>query len=213
MSLYQKAKAALFNRNHHTDIVNVEALLQADTSEFLAGDRSWANAASTPKKCLQTIELSSADELDLYRVWSFEYDNFINPTALRVVRVPRWTMLSTFAARNTFSLFQQHSALDLSWYGNRSKPITRQECLTLVAEMTDWVASPSSEAEAIKAGSDLGYVKQRLEELSEALSKKCFRHLDYVTFEAFGDDNRVLDAELEKADAYADAYWSASPED
>ena len=213
MNLYQKAKAVVFSSNVHQDIVHVEALLQLDSDDFLADDFSWANAASKTQKCLQTIELSSADELYAYQEWSSEYDNFINPTALRVVQVPRWTMLTTYAAKNTFSLFQQNSALDLSWYGNRSKPITRQDCLNLVTEMTDWVARSSSEEEAIKAGSDLGYVKQRLEELSEALSQECFRHLIYVTFEAFGDDNRELNAALDMADDYAGMYWSATPED
>lgn len=213
MNLIQKAKDVLFNRNHHQDFASAEALLQADADEFLVGNRSWANAASPTKKCLRTIELSTADQLKLYQGYSSKYEYFIDPKALRVVQVPRWTTIHAFAARNTFSLFQQNSAIDLSWYGSKSNPITRQECKNLVAEMTAWIELPSSEVAAIKVGSDLGYVKELLEGISKFLTKERFSHLDYVSFEALGDDNREVEALEKMADAYADAYWSASPED
>jgi len=213
MNLIQKAKAVLFNSAHFQDIANVEALLQTDADEFLVGNRSWANAASPTKRCLRTIELSTADQLKQYQGYSSKYEYFINPTALRVIQVPRWTTIHAFAARNTFSLFQQISALDLSWYGNKSNPITRQECKNLVSEMTAWIELPSSEAAAIQVGSDLGYVKELLEGISKFLTKERFSHLDYVTFEALRDDNRETEALENMADAYADAYWSASPED
>jgi hypothetical protein len=213
MNLIQKAKTVLFNSNNFQDIANAEVLLQADENEFLVGNRSWANAASPTKKCLRKTELSTADQLKLYQGYSSKYEYFINPTALRVVQVPRWTTIHAFAARNTFSLFQQNSVLDLSWYGSKSNPITRQECKNLVAEMTAWVALPSSEAEAIAVGSDLGYVNELLEGIAKFLSKERFSHMDYVSFEALRDDNRETEALENMADAFADAYWSASPED
>lgn len=212
MNLIQKA-AALFNRHPHEFIANAGALLKADENEFLVRNRSWANAASPAKKCLRTIELSSVNQLKLYQGYSSKYEYFIDPKALRVVQVPRWTTIHAFAARNTFSLFQQHSAIDLSWYGSRSNPITRQECLDLVAEMTAWVEFPSSEEDAVKVGSDLGYVKELLETIKGFLSKERFSHLDYVTFEALRDDNRESEALERLADDYAHAYWGASPED
>jgi len=211
MNLIQLAKAVLFNRDNHHSVVQAEALLQADV--FVAGDLSWANEASTTTKCLQEMQLSSVEELDPYLGYSGEYDYVIDRAALRVIAVPRWTMLTFMVGRNTFSLFQENSVLDLSWYGGRSKPITRQECLSLVEEMTRWMAKPSSEDEANKVGSDLRYVKHYLDQISEGLSKERFQHVDYVTVSAFTDDNRELEAELDRCDAYADAYWSASPED
>lgn len=213
MNLFQKAKDVLFNRNHHQDFSNAEALLQLEEDVFVVGNRSWANAATPTKKCLRTIELSTADQLKLYQGYSGKYEYFINPQALRVVQVPRWTTIHAFAARNTFSLFQQNSAIDLSWYGSQSNPITRQECKNLLAEMTAWIDLPSSEEEAIKVGSDLGYVKELLDGISKFLSKERFSHLEYVTFEALRDNNRELEALENLADAYSDAYWSATPED
>lgn len=112
-------------------------------------------------------------------------------------------VLKLFAARNTFTLFQRHGDIDLDWTrddGQRTDPISREDCAAMLKAMQAWIRRKTSEAEAAALGTDLEYVRHDIALIAGALDCEQHRHCHSVMWEVTTDDNRERDDDERRAD-------------
>ena len=124
-------------------------------------------------------------------------------------------VLKLCAPRNTFTLFQRHGGVDLDWTRNdrqRTDPISREDCLVILKNMTAWIQRETSAAEAAALGTDLDYVRADLEHITKVLASELHQHCHSVMWEAFHDDNRERDEDDRRADEYCHRLYSG-PDD
>lgn len=154
-----------------------------------------------------------------YRDYDEDFDYFICVDNASVIRIRKHEVVTVFAPRNTFSLFQKFGGLDLSWcevgqYGKQcSRPICRCDAAKLVRVMTIWLASSEADQEVVAAGTDHQYVQVMIDEIASLLAPDgtWLRNepWSYITAESFGNDDRELDGLCALADAYSDHYWGS----
>ncbi|MGM3425998.1 hypothetical protein [Pseudomonas sp. LA5] len=120
-------------------------------------------------------------------------------------------VLKFFAARNTFTLFQRHGGIDLDWTrndGQRTDPISREDCVAMLKAMQAWTRRKTSEAEAAALGTDLEYVRHDIAHVTDSLAREQHRHCHSVMWEATRDDNRERDKDERRADEYCHRLYS-----
>lgn len=120
-------------------------------------------------------------------------------------------VLKFVAARNTFTLFQRHGGIDLDWTrddGQRTDPVSRDDCAAMLKVMYAWTRRKTSEAEATALGTDLEYVEHDIAHITEALAREQHRHCHSVMWEATRDDNRERDDDDRRADEYCHRLYS-----
>lgn len=120
-------------------------------------------------------------------------------------------VLKMFAARNTFTLFQRHGGIDLDWTrndGQRTDPISREDCAAMLKAMQAWTRRKTSEAEAAALGTDLKYVRHDIVHITEALARQQHQHCHSVMWEASQDHDRERDEDERRADEYCHRLYS-----
>jgi len=120
-------------------------------------------------------------------------------------------VLKFFAARNTFTLFQRHGGIDLDWTrndGQRTDPVSREDCAAMLKAMYAWTRRKTSEAEATALGTDLEYVRHDIAHITDSLAREQHRHCHSVMWEATRDDNRERDEDERRADEYCHRLYS-----
>jgi len=125
-------------------------------------------------------------------------------------------VLKMFAARNTFTLFQRHGGIDLDCTrndGQRTDPISREDCAAMLKAMQAWIRRKTSEAEAAALGTDLDYVRHDIAHITEALFREQHQHCHSVMWEVTGDDNRERDDDDRRADEYCHRLYSGPADD
>lgn len=138
-----------------------------------------------------------------------------SPSPLKPFRVddPWYShdVLKMFSARNTFTLFQRHGGIDLDWTrndGQRTDPISREDCAAMLKAMQAWIRRKTSEAEAAALGTDLEYVRHDIALIAEALACEQHQHCHSVMWEVTRDDNRERDDDERRADEYCHRLYS-----
>lgn len=123
--------------------------------------------------------------------------------------------VTTYASRNTFSLFQQHGGLSMSWKETyrQAGPISRDDFRSLIDCMKAWVVTPEAAANAASVGTDLGYVRALIDNFDGILHEPRWAYKSWITIEIGRDDDRQVDIDSDKADEYCNLLYSSSPED
>ncbi|ASW03831.1 hypothetical protein [Paraburkholderia aromaticivorans] len=168
----------------------------------------------------EVFEVSDVRTLDAFREYQSDWQCFVDPKRMTVVRVPRETMAKILMGGNTFQMFQSFGGLDLCWlevgmYGMECcRPFSRSECEQLIKTMRAWLTSDQAEREMRAVGTDRRYVQGKLDQLAKLLAPDPEQAPDhffntwlFLTVERFLDDDRGLNEMCELADDYADRYW------
>lgn len=116
-------------------------------------------------------------------------------------------VLKFFVARNTFTLFQRHSSLDLELKGNevqRTGLIQPEAMHELIKHMESWLKRKTSEAEAAALGTDLGYVREHLKDPDEAVWSEQLLHSRGVMWEVRQDGDRRREKDPRRPDEHRD---------
>lgn len=122
--------------------------------------------------------------------------------------------VTTYAARNTFRLFQNHGGLSMT-SNNTSRqidPISRDDFASLVRRMMVWVNTPLAANYAASVKSDLGYVRALIDAFNQILNSPRWAYKTWINIELDGYDNRQFDTDSERADEYCHRLYSSSPE-
>lgn len=122
--------------------------------------------------------------------------------------------VTTLAARNTFSLFQEHGGVAFDWPGEgETRSIAREECEAMLERMRVWADQPEASQLAEGVGSDLNYVRAQIADIERLLSDPRWSCISWVVFQPFHSDNREAAEDYARADAYSDALYTSTPED
>jgi len=122
--------------------------------------------------------------------------------------------VTTYAARNTFRLFQNHGGLSMTRNSTSRQidPISRDDFASLVRRMMVWVDTPLAAKYAASVKSDLGYVRALIDEFNQILNSPRWAYKTWISIELDGYDNRQFDTDSERADEYCHRLHSSSPE-
>lgn len=122
--------------------------------------------------------------------------------------------VTTLAARNTFSLFQEHGGVAFEWSGEgETRSISREDCEAMIEGMRVWVGLPEADMLAVGVGSDLNYVRAQIADIERLLSDPRWSCFSWVVFQPFHSDNREAEEDYARADAYSDMLYTSTPED
>jgi hypothetical protein len=123
--------------------------------------------------------------------------------------------VTALAARNTFSLFQEHGGVAFEWPiahgGTRS--ILREECQVMLESMRHWIELPEAKQLAENVRSDLAFVRQQIADIERLLGDPRWGCYSWIVFNPFRDDNREAAEDEARADAYCNALYTSTPED
>lgn len=117
---------------------------------------------------------------------------------------------------NTFSLFQKHGKVKLDWlmpYQSETRDISREECFAMLSNMRAWLQTPLAESEATSVGSDLRFVREKIEFIESSLAERSTRGFHGVMFLISGADDRKAQEDDARADAYCHALYGSTPYD
>lgn len=123
--------------------------------------------------------------------------------------------VTTFAGRNTFTLFQKYGGLSMDWLEMYCQvgPISRAHFRSMVDCVMKWVETPAATLAAVSVGSDLGYVRARLDGFNKLLGEPRWAYKSWIKIELGRDDDRQADRANDMADAYSNYLYTSSPED
>ncbi len=122
--------------------------------------------------------------------------------------------VTTYAARNTFSLFQEHGGLSKDWTETYSRlaPISRSDLRVLLDCMQLWVNKPDAVKASEKVGSHIDYVNAKITELELLLKEPRWIYSQWIEIELLDNDDSVNQSHCAMADAYSDMLYTSSPE-
>lgn len=128
---------------------------------------------------------------------------------------PTRETVTTYAARNTFSLFQKYGGMSKDWTEtySRLEPISRGDLRTLLDCMQVWVGNPDASSAAEKVGSDLQYVREKIADFNMLLTDPRWLYSQWIEVELLGNDSREHERDCAMADAYSDMLYTSAPED
>ena len=123
--------------------------------------------------------------------------------------------VTIYAARNTFSLFQEYGGLSKAWTEtySRLEPISRSDLGALLDCMKLWVNKPDAVNTAELVGSNIGYVRGKIADLDLLLIEPRWVYSQWIEIELLGNDDSVNERDCAMADAYSDMLYTSTPED